>query len=308
VIGESYSLPLFDITITGFDFTEKATSPDDGVDLRPQNGYVTANLYYTVKYTGKAAAYSSYLQPSWLNYGDGYFFNLETFYYYDTGVDAWLNSGDVAPLTPEFPCKACFFVPEEVENEKGNSLFIEFSEYKATFTPRPANDEDKEVIYTYCMGLLSSDVWSDISTARSLMLELDDYKDSAMTARTQCFTYADRVFFKEYVQSMTSMTEDDIRAVLTDNTFNMRNNYGGDNNGLHTVTFHADGSFDAGYTYKGEQYTMYDKWRIENGTVIVITPDGKEKTLTPYQYDETRYLLMELGEFGDNSMILTVSE
>lgn len=127
VIGETYSLPAFDITITGFDFTEKATFPDgDGFSLVPQNGYVTANLYYDVKYTGKATFFSSNLSPAWLDYNDGYTFNLETFYYYDHGVDAWLNSGDIDPLTPEFSCKACFFVPLEVSENEDAPLFVKF--------------------------------------------------------------------------------------------------------------------------------------------------------------------------------------
>ena len=127
VIGETYSFPAFDITITGFDFTQKATFPDgDGFNLVPQDGYVTANLYYDVKYTGKTTFHSSYLSPAWIDYNDGYVFNLETFYYYDSGVDAWLNSGDIDPLTPEFSCKACFFVPLEVSENTDAPLFVTF--------------------------------------------------------------------------------------------------------------------------------------------------------------------------------------
>ena len=66
------------------------------------------------------------------------------------------------------------------------------------------------------------------------------------------------------------MTEDEILSVLNGKTFSMRNNYGGDNNGIHSITFFEDGSLDASYTYDGEQYTMYDSWRVENGNVIVI--------------------------------------
>ena len=128
VLGETYSLPLFDITITGFDFTEKATFPEGGsFCLRPQDGYVTANLYYDVNYTGKAKFYSTGFSPALIDYNDGYTFYLETFYYYDTGVDAWLNSGDIDPLCPEFSCKACFFVPLEVSENKDAPLFVKFN-------------------------------------------------------------------------------------------------------------------------------------------------------------------------------------
>lgn len=123
--------------------------------------------------------------------------------------------------------------------------------------------------------------------------------------RLLTFNYEDREFFKEYVANLTPMTEVEIVDILNDNTFSMRNNYGGDNNGIHSITFYKDGSLDASYTSKGEQYTMYDSWRVENGNVILINGDT-EKVLTPYQYDANRYLLMHMEEHGDYSMVLTV--
>ena len=127
VIGETYFMPEFDITITGFDFSQKATFPDgDGFNLVPQKGYVTANIYYNIKYKGKVTTYEGVFKPNWIVYDDGYKFKLEKFYYYDTGVDSWLNAGDVDPLSPEFPCKACFFVPDEVETNTEKTLLVEF--------------------------------------------------------------------------------------------------------------------------------------------------------------------------------------
>ena len=122
--------------------------------------------------------------------------------------------------------------------------------------------------------------------------------------RLLTFNYEDREFFKEYVADLTPMAEDEILSVLNGNTFSMRNNYGGDNNGIHSITFFEDGSLDASYTYNGEQYTMYDSWRVESGNVIVKNGDS-EKVLTPYQYDDTRYLLMQMDR-GDYSMVLAV--
>ena len=46
VLDETCSISAYDITVTGFDFTEKATFPDGGgYNLQPRAGYVTANLY-----------------------------------------------------------------------------------------------------------------------------------------------------------------------------------------------------------------------------------------------------------------------
>lgn len=126
--------------------------------------------------------------------------------------------------------------------------------------------------------------------------------------RLLTFSYEDREFFKTYVQELTPMTEDEIRAVLTGKTFKMRNNYGGDGDGTHTISFLDGGQLDARYTFDGEEFTMYDAWRIESGNVIVVTPGGEEKILTPYQFDATRYLLMHMEERGDYSMVLTVTE
>ena len=138
-IGETYSVPDFaDITITKFDFSEEATSPDsDGINLRPNDGYVCANIYYDVKYIGKSKADSSEFKPGWLDYNDGYVFNLETFYYYNTGIDSWLNLGEIDPLSPEFSCKACFFVPVEVKNNEGNPLCIGFDSWECFCSIRP---------------------------------------------------------------------------------------------------------------------------------------------------------------------------
>ena len=80
-----------------------------------------------MKYTGKTTYYSSYLSPLSIDYNDGYIFGLETFYYFDTGVEAWLNSGDIDPLSPAFSCKACFFVPLEVKDNEEAPLFVKFN-------------------------------------------------------------------------------------------------------------------------------------------------------------------------------------
>ena len=136
------------------------------------------------------------------------------------------------------------------------------------------------------------------------IIAVEESTQGNVDERLLTFNYEDREFFKKYVADLTPLTEDEILSVLNGNTFSMRNNYGGDNNGIHSITFFEDGSLDASYTSKGEQYTMYDSWRIENGNVIVKNGDN-EKVLTPYQYDDTRYLLMQMDR-GDYSMVLTV--
>ena len=311
VVGETYSTSLFDITITGFDFSDKAENPNGDNHLRPRDGYVTANLYYTIKYTGKAKASDTMFAPSALHYGDGYVFDRTEYWFYVEALDGWLNISDgIQPLTPEFPCKACFFVPEEVETEKGVPLSIDFSNHNPDepffYSPRPKSEDAQETTYLYCTELLQSDTWADRATARGLMLELGEYKDSAMTARLQLFTYDDREYFKEYVQNMEPMSADAIQAVLSDAAFSMRNNYGGDGDGTHTITFQADGTVNSLYTYQGEERSMYESWRMENGSVV-CTQAGKsgpvDRYFTPYQFDETRYLLIDTED--DYSMVLT---
>ena len=106
------------------------------------------------------------------------------------------------------------------------------------------------------------------------------------------------------------MSGDAVEALLTDATFSMRNNYGGDGDGTHIITFHVDGTVDASYTYEGAEYSMYEAWRMEGDSVVCThsyTSSGEQKTtdyyFTPYQYDETRYLLLDQN--GDYSMALT---
>ena len=316
VVGEPYSTSAFDITITGFDFTEQAENPNGDGDLVPGDGYVTANVYYTVKFTGKAQTSGTLFQPAVLNYGDGYHFNLTNYWFYKESSNGWLNSGDVQPLAPEFPCKACFFVPEEVMTEKENALSISFlnSEPELVYSPRPEDENAKETTYQYCTGLIQSDSWNEVAMARSLMAELGEYKDSAdlmMEWRLQYFTYEDREFFKEYVADLEPMSGDGSETLLTDATYSSRNNYGGDGDGTHTITFNGDGTVNANYTSEGQEYSMYEVWRMEDGSGVCThsytNTYGEQKTaehyFTPYQYDETRYLLIDQN--GDYSMVLT---
>lgn len=127
VLDETCSISAYDITVTGFDFTEKATFPDGGgYNLQPRAGYVTANLYFDVKYNGKTTTFSSNFSPDVIDYNDGFEFELEEFYFYDSGIHAWLNMGEIEPLTPKFSCKASFFVPLEVKENTSAPLFVKF--------------------------------------------------------------------------------------------------------------------------------------------------------------------------------------
>ena len=145
---------------------------------------------------------------------------------------------------------------------------------------------------------------------------LVDIKTSAELTpddRLLTFTYEDRNFFKEYVADLTPMSDSEILSLINGNTFSMRNNYGGDNGGNHSITFLEDGSVDASYTHEGEEYTMYESWVVKDGAVVLThsftKASGEQKTseyvLTPYKYDDTRYLLMQM-DGGDYSMVLTV--
>lgn len=128
-------------------------------------------------------------------------------------------------------------------------------------------------------------------------------EDISVEDRLARFNSGDRNFFKDYVQDMEAMTEDEVRAELTGQTFSMRNNFGGDVDGTHSITFNGDNTLNAKYTYGGKENTMFETWRIENEAVILTTPKGTEITLTPYQYDKTHILLIDAA--GDYSMVLT---
>ena len=116
---------------------------------------------------------------------------------------------------------------------------------------------------------------------------------------------------EEYVADLEPMSGDAIETLLTDATFSMRNNYGGDGDGTHTITFNGDGTVNANYSYEGQEYSMYEAWRMENGSVVCThsytntydEQETKDYYFTPYQYDETRYLLIDQN--GDYSMVLT---
>ncbi len=169
---------------------------------------------------------------------------------------------------------------------------VDLSSYNTSSNGNPG--EDITILAKSKFENYSSWVYYDAT-----IIAVEESTQGNVDERLLTFNYEDREFFKEYVANLTPMTEDEILSVLNGNTFSMRNNYGGDNNGIHSITFFEDGSLDASYTYEGEQYTMYDSWRVESGNVIVKNGDS-EKVLTPYQYDDTRYLLMQMdmGEYS----------
>lgn len=151
------------------------------------------------------------------------------------------------------------------------------------------------------------------SVYREAEIVEDPILDATDDQRFARFNYYDRAYYGYQAASMTPMSSDAIEALLADTTFSMRNNYGGDGDGTHTITFHADGTLDASYTYEGAEYSMYEAWRMEGDSVVCThsyTSSGEQKTtdyyFTPYQYDETRYLLLDQN--GDYSMALTTFE
>lgn len=139
------------------------------------------------------------------------------------------------------------------------------------------------------------------------------YPSRELKSELQRFDYYDRTILQNTISEsgLEVMSGDAIKALLTDATFSMRNNYGGDGDGTHTITFHGNGTVDASYTYEGAEYSMYEAWRMEGDSVVCThsyTNNGEQKMadyyFTPYQYDETRYLLLDQN--GDYSMILTL--
>ena len=159
----------------------------------------------------------------------------------------------------------------------------------------PWGGENKVIIHAYRIGTHFYD---------ATIVYADAYKTAE--ERLISFNYHDRNFFKEYVKDMIPLTEDEIRTALEGHTFSMRNNYGGDVDGTHTISFYPYGSLDAKYkTYANNELVMFETWQIENGSVVFSLPSGGNIVLKPYQYDDTRFLLID--ETGDFSMVLTKS-
>ena len=134
----------------------------------------------------------------------------------------------------------------------------------------------------------------------------DTVRNATDEERLQRFNYYDRKILAETVPSSgkTPMTAVAIHSALDEKTFSMRNNYGGDVDGTHTITFYANGSLDAKYTYEGKEYTMYESWKVVDGAVV-MKKDTSERTFDAYEFDNGRILLIGRGYDADSSMILT---
>lgn len=134
----------------------------------------------------------------------------------------------------------------------------------------------------------------------------DTIRNATYAERVQRFSYHDIKILADTLPTsgIDPMNADDIQAVLTDTTFSLSGK-------TYTITFHADGIVDATYMSMGEERSMYESWRMEDGHVICVhsftNKSGesvtKEVCFTPYQFDET-YLLFDT-EDGLSSMALT---
>ena len=213
-------------------------------------------------------------------------------------------------------------IPQKVYIYEVRSAYFVTDKYEYTGTPKSENDSfpgawNVEFPGNPYLKLVYFDESIDVSQYERKEITFsaknvdDKYYDAVITEtppeepienRIKTFSHDDRNFFKEYVQDMEPMSADVIQAILTDTTFSMRNNYGGDGDGTHTITFRADGTLDATYISKGEERVMYVSWRMEDNLVICVS-ETDERTFTPYQFDETRYLLIDTK--GDYSMVLT---
>lgn len=141
----------------------------------------------------------------------------------------------------------------------------------------------------------------------------DPVLDATKEERAQRFDYYDREFVKENAQNYTRIPVEELNDLLSDKSFSMRNNYGGDDGGNHTIHFYGDGTLDAKYTSDGTEYTMYESWKIENDAVVLqrtsTNVSGKttvsEYRFEAYRFDEMRILL--LCYESDCSMVLTMN-
>lgn len=134
----------------------------------------------------------------------------------------------------------------------------------------------------------------------------DTIRNATDEERFQRFDYYDRKILAETVPASgkTPMTADEVHAALDEKTFSMRNNYGGDVDGTHSITFYANGSLDANYTSNGQEYSMYESWTVAEDGSVVMKKDTSERTFDAYEFENGRILLIGRGYDADSSMIL----
>lgn len=126
----------------------------------------------------------------------------------------------------------------------------------------------------------------------------DTVRDATNDERVQRFNFYDRKSLAIAIpdSGIEPMSAEDIQSVFTDATFSMRED---NSDALCTITYYSNGTVDATGS-DGQEYSKYDLWRIENGSIICThnyTFGGKNESydyyFIPYQFDETRYLLID---------------
>ena len=127
-LNETVTLGDYEFTVTGIDFTDSALDPskDGSIEdsLNPRDGYTCINIYFQAKYNGKTKIMFPYFANWGVDYNDGFIFESEREWFYDAGIKAWLNFGEIQPLTPVFDCIYSFFVPLEVRDNQDAPLNI----------------------------------------------------------------------------------------------------------------------------------------------------------------------------------------
>ncbi len=312
-VGKEKVIPNFTFTVNEIGFSDSISielgdtigiASNKGDTVKAKDGY--GWLYYSIsyKFTGKdkLSAQGQFLAS--VQYGENHFMtpNLRFFKYDGAwhGLDyQWGSESSIGLPLPATDMLYKYDPWVEKDYEMHGAVLVATKAVDDTETPLILN-------FNFAQG---GEEYSEIKC----LVKIEPPKEVTPDDRLLTFSYEDREFFKEYVADKTPMTEDEILSVIKGKTFSMRNNYGGDNKGIHSITFFEDGSLDAKYTYEGKENTMYDSWTVKNGTVVVTKSftdtSGKTNTseyaLTPYKYDETRFLLLQMGK-GDNSMVLTV--
>jgi|GEM_PF-1923139 hypothetical protein len=146
-LNETVTIGDYELTVTGINFTDSALDPskDGSIEgsFAPQDGYTCLNIYFIVKYNGKTKIMFPYFANWGVDYNNGFIFESEREWFYDGGVKAWLNFGEIQPLTPAFDCMYSFFVPLEVRDNQDAPLNIFMWQ---------SNAEEKSTKLTYAVS------------------------------------------------------------------------------------------------------------------------------------------------------------
>lgn len=297
VFNEKTTISDYEITITDFFFSDKAYHPEksDGA-IVPNDGYTCANISFLAKYNGKTKSNFPFFGAQ-IDYNNGYTFETERQWFYDTSINAWLNSGEIEPLTPEFSCQYSFFVPNEVKENKENPLNVIFylNKTRIICSIRPMDDGQIKNIYNIANKYMEDGKYksaaeryetiADYADSASLLNKAKELNDLCSLGQVGNNTQKIKTHFTEKLDKYSTLNGDEIQSIIlgkwydskTSKIWNFKEDETVEVPVFGNIQWKIEGDFLSYTDFNSSSFNNYVIKKVDNNIYILVL-DGQPYT------------------------------